>query len=220
MAYTNAQLVAAYTAIADAPPSDLARAALEALAARTRGGELTEAAALAMVLARADIVTAVVGEILRFFNGRPPRRIDLADVAETIAARADAGGASAENQLMGFAAELGLGQGRQAFAGAYAGMDYPAFVAAAYEVLIGVEEARAAGFDPAAAIADTAGRAQGFAGLLRDRGVVAQGVVPADEALAVKAATVGYLVCEAIKWDFGLCARRANDQALGLAGGN
>jgi len=219
MAYTDAQLIAAYTAVGDAPPSHSARAALEALAARTRSGELTEADALAMVMARADIVTAVVGEILRFFNGRPPRRIDVSEVSEAIADRAGASAASAENQLIGFAAELGLGQGRRAFEGAYAAMDYPGFVAAAYEALIGAEEARAAGYDAAAAIADTAGRDQGFASLLRDRGVVALGVAPGDEALAVKAATVGYLICEAIKWDFGLCARRANDQALGLVGG-
>jgi len=220
MAYTNAQLVAAFTAVGDAPPTAPARATLEALAARTRAGELTDAAALALVMARADIITAVVGELLRFFNARPPRRIDVSDVAETIADRAGASAASAENQLIGFAAELGLGQGRLAFTDSYAAMDYPAFVATAYETLIGAEEARAAGYDAAAAIADTSGRAPGFAGLLRDRGVVALGLAPEDETLAIKAATVSYLVCEAIKWNFGVSARRANDQALGLVGGD
>ena len=219
MAYTNAQLVAAYTAVGDAPPTAPTRAALEALAARTRDGDLTDAAALALVMARADIITAVVGELLRFFNGRAPRWIDVSEVSETIAERAGASAASAENQMIGFAAELGLGQGRRAFTEAYAALDYPAFVAVAYETLIGAEAARAAGYDAGAAIADTSGRAAGFSGLLRDRGVVALGVAPEDEGLAVKAATVGYLVCEAIKWNFGVAARRANDHALGLVAG-
>jgi hypothetical protein len=217
MAYTTAQLVAAYTAADGVRLNEATRSALAALAARTQSGELSDAAALALVIARTEITTPVVGEILRFFNDRPPRRIDVSEVAEAIAAKVRMG-SSPENQLIGFAAELGLGQGRRDFAAAYGALDFPAFVAAAYERLIGAEAARAAGYDAAAAVADTVGRAEGFAGLLRDRGLLRGGTAE-DGALAIKAATVGYLLCEAIKWEFGACVQRANDHALALIAG-
>jgi hypothetical protein len=220
MPYTTAQLLAAYVAAEGAPPDAAMQARLDALAARTRNGELDDAAALACVLVRADVISAVASEILRFFNGdRRPRQIDVNPVAEAIGEAARTSPYSVANRLIGFAAELGVGPWRRAFAEVYGAMDYPAFVGAVYERLIGAEAARAAGYDAGAAIADTVGRYDSFLGLVKGQGALGRKTGAEDEDLAVKAGTVGYLLAEAIKWDFGVCARRAEAETRALIAG-
>jgi S-layer protein len=93
-------------------------------------------------------------------------------------------------------------------------------VASIYETIIGASYATAAGIDPAKAIADIVsapGRDPGH-GPERRHDQSQHDAAQID--IAVKAATAGYLLGEAIKADVGVYAGAANNFLLGLVTGN
>jgi S-layer protein len=227
MAYTFDQLTAAYKAVHDGISADAAtQANLQVVATLSANGQLTDAQVLSNILNGADSSTALAVLSYQFFTGKGPTAAGLTYLVNSTVNTADLNDAyyakfSLENRYINFAANLGIaGEGATAFAAKYAALGYVDFVSSIYETIVGSSYASATGLDPKAAMADIVSRKDAILATATSAGMINANMTAAQADLALKAATAGYVLAEAIKADVGLYAAAANNFMLGLATGS
>nr|WP_295111835.1 hypothetical protein [uncultured Caulobacter sp.] len=226
MAYTLKQLTMAWTAAhGGVAPDATTLADLGNRAAQNAAGVMTDAQVLGFVLNSADNSTALAALSYQFFTGKSPTQQGLAYLTNSPDNPNDLndpyyGKFNTENRYINFAANLGVaGEGKDVFAGKYGAMTFADYVASIYETIIGGTFAKAAGVDPAKAVADIVSRQAAILATAQASGMITPGMSQAQIDLALKAATAGYLLGEAIKADIGLYAAAANNFTLALVKG-
>ena len=230
MAYTSAQLIAAYTAAnVGVAPDAATTTLLGAFASQTSTGQLSDSAALAYVLNSADLSTNVALASYQFFTGKTPTQAGLAYLVNSTANATDLNDPyyasfNIENRYMNFAANLGLqGDGAAAFSTSYSSTAIPlfsTFVGVIYEQIIGSSYAQAAGINVSAAITSIVGRQAAFTQTARERGLITNTSTAAQIDLATRAVAVGYLLVEGVKADVGIYAAGVNNFTNSLINGN
>lgn len=201
MAYTTAQLVAAYTnANLGKAPDAATTLAIDAYASGTTTGSYSDAQALTNTLKLVNGTTAVAVETYQFFTGRAPSAAGLAYLVNSTTNTGDLNDAyyskfAQENRFINFSINLatGTGEGAAAFAAAYTGVSYAQTVATAYDKIIGNSVAAAAGVDVAAAVAYLS-RAENITYLTNFVKANTGLTAAADIDLAVKAALIGEIL--------------------------
>lgn len=227
MAYTTAQLTAAYTAANNGvAPNAAAVADLLTIGAASQAGQITDQVAMAYVVNSADNDVSVAVQVYQFFTGKTPTKAGLDYLVNSSTNSNDLNDPyyakfGLENRYINFAINLGvMGEGAAAFSAAYGGLTFDAFVNTAYQTIIGVNYAIAAGLNPTAAIADVTSRKANFEAIARQSGVINANSTPAQVDLAVKAALIGYLMGEGVKADVGVYAAGTNNFVSALVAGN
>jgi len=227
MAYTSAQLIAAYTAANDGvAPSAATVAVLNAQATQIQTGQFTDTQALSFIINSADATTAVAVQAYQFFTGKTPSKAGLDFLVNSAANPNDLNDPyyaqfNIENRYINFAANLGLlGEGAAAFKSTYGGLNFSTFVGTLYETIIGTGRAQTAGINVPNAIADIISRQAAFAQTARDRGLITANSTADQIDIATKAAVVGYMLVEGIKADVGLYAAGSNNFVNALINGN
>jgi S-layer protein len=236
MSYTQAQLVAAWTAASDGVAPDAATTSvLGSFANQTQTGQLSDASALAYVLNGGSntsttgfqATTAVAWDSYEFFTGKSLSKAGLDYLVSPTGGNANNLNSayyaqfSLENRYINFAGNLGLvGEGAAAFQTTYGAMTFAQAVSVLYEAIIGTSYAQAAGINVTAAIADITGRQAAFIQIAKDRGLITSTSTAAQQDLAVKAELAGYLMVEGIKADVGIYAAGANNFGQALINGN
>lgn len=219
MAYTSAQLIAAWTAANNGVTPDAGTTALlNAFAAQTQTGAMSDATALAYVINSAQDDVQVAVQAYQFFTGAIPSAAGLDYLTNSVDNTSDLNDAyyaqfNLENRYINFAANLGSGAGEGAagFAAAYGALTFAQAVDILYETIIGSSYATAAGISAVAAKADITARYANFVQLATDRGMITSTSTAAEIDLAVKASLVGYLMAEGVKADVGIYAAGANN---------
>ncbi len=227
MAYTSAQLVAAYTAANNGVAPDAATTALlNAFAAQTQTGQLSDAAALSYVLNSADNDVNVALQSYQFFTGKAPTKAGLDYLTNSATNPNDLNDPfyaqfNLENRYINFAANLGVaGEGATAFRSTYGGLTFADYVDVVYETIIGSSYAQTAGINVVAAKADIIARQANFVQIATERGLINASSTAEQRDIAVKAAVAGYLMAEGIKADVGIYAAGANNFVNALVNGN
>ena len=222
MTYTLKQLTMAWTAVHDGLEPDAAT--LAQLQLRTNSS-FSDAEALSYVINSADNSTALAALAYQFFTGKSPSKAGLDYLVNSSTNANDLNDAyyakfGLENRYINFAANLGVqGEGAAAFAAKYGALSFTDYVASIYETIIGSSYAKAAGIDPAKAIADISSRYAAILATAQSSGMITAGMTQAQIDLAVKAATAGYLMGEAVKADVGIYAAAVDNFMLALATG-
>ena len=226
MAYTSAQLVAAYTAANNGVAPDAATTALlNAFAAQTQTGQLSDAAALSYVVNSAQDDVQVAVQAYQFFTGTIPSTAGLDYLTNSATNTQDLNDPyyaqfNLENRYINFAANLGVvGEGATAFSTTYGGLTFAQYVDVVYETIIGSAYAQTAGINVAAAKADIVARQANFVQIATDRGLINASSTAAQRDIAVKAAVAGYLMAEGVKADVGIYAAGANNYVQALVNG-
>ncbi len=226
MAYTSAQLVAAYTAANNGVAPDAATTALlNAFAAQTQTGQLSDAAALSYVVNSAQDDVQVAVQAYQFFTGTIPSTAGLDYLTNSATNTQDLNDPyyaqfNLENRYINFAANLGVvGEGATAFSTTYGGLTFAQYVDVVYETIIGSSYAQTAGINVAAAKADIVARQANFVQIATDRGLISTSSTAAQRDIAVKAAVAGYLMAEGVKADVGIYAAGANNYVQALVSG-
>ena len=208
MPYTAAQLTTIYTNIhAGLAPSAAQNEILKAWAAQTNAGTLSDAAALQLVIDTADADSAVAITSYQFFTGTTPSAAGLAYLVNSATNTNDLNDAyytnfNQTNRYINFAANLGTGAGAGAtsFAANYGALSFAQAVDVAYEVVIGSNNAAAAGINVANAKAFIVSQLPYFTALANQNFPTA---TAAQKDLIIKAEMVGYTISEAIKANVG-----------------
>lgn len=202
MAYTTAQLVAAYTnANLGKAPDAATTLTLDAYATQSSTGGISDATALTNTLKLVNGTTAVAVETYQFFTGRAPSAAGLTYLVNSTTNTNDLNDAyyskfAQENRFINFSINLatGSGEGAAAFAASYGtGVSYAQVVATAYDKIIGNATAAAAGVDVAAAVAYLS-RAENITYLTNFVKANTGFTATADIELAVKAALIGEIL--------------------------
>jgi len=227
MAYTLDQLTQAYKAVHDGIAPDAATlATFQVQAALSANGQITDAQLLSQILNGADSTTALAVLSYQFFTGKSPTAAGLDYLVNSATNLSDLNDAyyskfSLENRYINFAANLGVqGEGASAFSAKYGAMSFGDYVASIYQTIIGSSYATAVGVDSAKAIADIVSRKDAILATATSAGMITPNMTAAQIDIALKAATAGYLLAEAIKADIGLYAAAANNFMVALAQGN
>ncbi len=222
MAYTLKQLVTAYTAAHDGiAPDAETTSQLQIMT----NASFTDQQRLGFILDSAQNSTALAVLSYQFFTGKSPTQAGLAYLVNSSTNPNDLNDAyyskfSLENRYINFASGLGVqGEGAAAFSAKYGALSFADYVASIYETIVGASYAKAAGIDPAKAIADITGRYGAILATAQSAGMITAGMTQAQIDIAVKAATAGYLLGEAIKADVGLYAAAADNFVLALTTG-
>ncbi len=226
MALTFTQLVAAWTAATDGiAPDDLTTAILSSLSVQIASGTGTDTQALAYIIQHADKTTAIANLSYLFFTGKTPTKAGLDYLVNSSVNANDLNDPyyakfGLENRAINFAANLGiLGEGATAFAQDYGSLSFAAYVGAIYEEIVGSATATLAGISPTLAIADIVSRQAALTQIARDAGMITATSTAAQIDLALKAATAGYLIGEAMKADVGQYAAASNNFTYNLIQG-
>ncbi len=222
MTYTLTQLVKAYTAVHDGIAPDAAT--LSQLTLLTNAS-YSDADALSYVINSADSSTALAALSYQFFTGKSPSAAGLDYLVNSPTNTNDLNDAyyakfGLENRYINFAANLGVaGEGASAFATKYGAMSFADYVASIYETIIGASYAKAAGIDPAAAIASIVSRKDAILATAQSSGMIPANATAAQIDIALKAAAAGYLMGEAVKADVGIYAAAVDNFMIALAKG-
>ncbi len=226
MALTFTQLVAAWTAATDGiAPDDLTTAVLSSLAVQIASGTGTDTQALTYIINNADKTTAIANLSYLFFTDKTPTKAGLDYLVNSTVNANDLNDPyyakfGLENRAINFAANLGiLGEGAAAFAATYGSMSFAAYVGAIYEEIVGSAFATLAGINPILAIADIVSRQAALTQIARDAKMITATSTAAQIDLALKAATAGYLIGEAMKADVGQYAAASNNFTYNLIQG-
>ena len=226
MSYSYDQLVQAYTALHVGKAPDSATAdSLNMTASLSASGQVSDATVISNLVNGADSTTAVAVLSYQFFTGKSPSAAGLTYLVNSATNTADLNDPyyskfSLENRYINFAANLGVaGEGATAFATKYGSMSYSDYVASIYQTIVGSSYATAAGIDPAAAIASIISRKDAILATAQSAGMIPANATAAQIDIALKAATAGYLMGEAIKADVGLYAAAADNFMIALAQG-
>ncbi|WP_454715642.1 hypothetical protein [Caulobacter segnis] len=224
MSYTLEQLSLAYKAVHVGIAPDAATQSLfQTQAILSAGGQLADAQLLGNIVNSADNSTALALLSYQFFTGKSPTAAGLAYLVNSTANLTDLNDAyyarfNLENRYINFAANLGVaGEGASAFSAKYGAMSFGDYVASIYQTIIGDSYAAAA--DSAKAIADIVSRKQAILATATSAGMINPNMTAAQIDIALKAATAGYLLAEAIKADVGLYAAAANNFMVAMAQG-
>jgi len=226
MAYTYEQLVQAYKAVHNGIAPDAAtQATFQVQATLSANGQLSDAQLLGAIINSADNSTALAVLSYQFFTGKSPTAAGMDYLLNSAANNNDLNDPyyaqfSLENRYINFAANLGVqGEGAANFASKYGALSFADYVASIYQTIIGGSYAQAAGIDPAAAIASIIARKDAILATAASSGMITPNMTAAQIDLALKAATAGYLLGEAIKADVGLYAAAANNFMVAVAQG-
>ncbi|WP_369058391.1 hypothetical protein ABOZ73_12045 [Caulobacter sp. 73W] len=167
------------------------------IAAQFKAGLISETTVIDKMVEFAADTTAVALQAYQFFTGATPTQEGVAylvnsddndnDLTDPYYATF-----SPDNRYINFAVSLGTGgQGSQAFAQEYGALSFEDCIKSAYDKIIGVDEARAAGVDVNAAIAYVMGQLAYFTAL-------------GGSAIGAKAAMVGYLMYAGMQAKIGI----------------
>ncbi len=226
MAYTYDQIVQAYTTLHVGKAPDAATADSFRLTANmSASGQLSDAQVLNILLNGADSTTALAVLSYQFFTGKSPTAAGLTYLVNSSVNTTDLNDAyyskfNLENRYINFAANLGIaGEGATAFATKYGAMSFADYVASIYQTIVGASYATAAGIDPAVAIASIISRKDAILATAQSAGMIPANATAAQIDIALKAATAGYLLGEAIKADVGLYAAAADNFMVALTQG-
>jgi S-layer protein len=226
MAYTYDQLVLAYTAAHDGIGPDAAtQANFLVQAVLSANGQLTDAQLLSNIVNSADNTTGLAVLAYQFFTGKSPTKAGIDYLVNSSVNTGDLNDPyyskfNIENRYINFAANLGVqGEGAANFAAKYGSLSFGDYVASIYQTIIGGSYAQAAGIDPAKAIADIIARKDAILATAQGAGMIPANATQAQIDIALKAATAGYLLGEAIKADVGLYAAAANNFMVAVAQG-
>jgi S-layer protein len=226
LAYTYDQLVLAYTAAHDGIGPDAAtQANFQIQALQSANGQLTDAQLLANIVNGADNTTGLAVLAYQFFTGKSPTKAGIDYLVNSSVNTGDLNDPyyakfGLENRYINFAANLGVqGEGAANFAGKYGALSFADYVASIYQTIIGASYATAAGIDPAKAIADIISRKDAILATAQGAGMIPANATAAQIDIALKAATAGYLLGEAIKADVGLYAAAANNFMVAVVQG-
>ncbi len=155
----------------------------------------------------------VVAATYQFFTGAVPGEAGFLYLIESPSNASDLNDAyyavfNQENRFINFANNLGaFGVGAAAFDAAYGGLNFNQAVAKAYDEIVGIAAAEAAGIDVAAALAFFQGSIGFYTAVALER--VTPSGVPLDE--ATKLVMIGSVLNESLKADVGLYAGAVND---------
>ncbi|WP_369062448.1 autotransporter-associated beta strand repeat-containing protein [Caulobacter sp. 73W] len=185
-------------------PNYKAAAALEQLIVRFTAGLINEANLADQVADLAAPTSAVALQAYQFFTGRTPGKPGMAWLVDSLDNANDLtdpyyAGFNTANRYINFAVNLGVqGEGRSGFEAGYGALDFTAAVRKAYDAIIGLDEAKAAGLDVDAAIAWVVSQKGYFDAL-------------GGSALGGKAAMVGYLMFAGFDADVGIYSDATHD---------
>ncbi len=177
-------------------------------------GLITPQQAIERIVELSAPTFGVSSDAYRFFTGSPPTEAGLVWLIDSPDNPNDLtdpyyAGFSVENRFINFAVNLGKnGEGRAAFEGAYGALSFSEAIAKAYDAIIGVDEARAAGFDVVGGQGYIASQQAYFTAL-------------GGDALGAKAAMVGYILSLGSTFHVGRYYDAMEDQVgdqIGLAG--
>jgi S-layer protein len=219
------QLINAYKAVHDGVAPDTATQARLQYFVNLSDHQPSDAAAMSYIVNTADNTTALAALSYQFFTGKSPTKAGLDYLVNSPANPTDLNdgyysGFNIENRYINFAANLGVqGEGAATFANKYAALSFADYVASIYQTIIGSSYATAAGIDPAKAIADIVARKDAILATAQGSGMITPNMTAAQVDLALKAATAGYLLGEAIKADVGVYASAANNFMVAVATG-
>jgi len=215
---TIKQLTDAWAAVnAGRQPDAVTLGQLNSLANLSDGGPITDAQALGYILDNADKTTSLALVSYQFFTGKSPTKEGLAYLTNSPDNANDLNdayyaGFSLQERYINFAGNLATaGDSGAAFAAKYGALDFSAYVASIYETIVGGAYARAAGQDPAAAIAALVGQHDTLLAKAQDAGLITANSSAAQIDLALKAVTAGYLMSQTVHSDVGLYASAANN---------
>lgn len=165
--------------------------------------------------------TSVALTSYQFFTGKTPSKDGLQYLVNSPANPSDLNDAAGiyktmntENRYINFSANLGLvGEGKAAFEAGYKALSFRQAVEKAYDAVIGLSTATAAGLNTQAAIDSVVGSQGYFQALAKER-------MPGfDQDLAMKAGMVGYLLVEGLKANVGKYARGVENFYIDLMDG-
>jgi S-layer protein len=226
MAYTYDQLVQAYTAAHDGVGPDAAtKANFQVQAVQSANGQQTDAQLLSNIVNSADNSTGLAVMAYQFFTGKSPTKAGIDYLVNSPTNNNDLNDAyyakfGLENRYINFAGNLGVqGEGAANFSAKYGALSFADYVASIYQTIIGASYATAAGIDPAKAIADIISRKDAILATAQGAGMIPPNATQAQIDIALKAATAGYLLGEAIKADVGLYAAATDNFMVAVAQG-
>jgi S-layer protein len=226
MAYTYDQLVQAYTAAHDGVGPDAAtKANFQVQAVQSANGQQTDAQLLSNIVNSADNSTGLAVMAYQFFTGKSPTKAGIDYLVNSPTNNNDLNDAyyakfGLENRYINFAGNLGVqGEGAANFSAKYGALSFADYVASIYQTIIGASYATAAGIDPAKAIADIISRKDAILATAQGAGMIPANATQAQIDIALKAATAGYLLGEAIKADVGLYAAATDNFMVAVAQG-
>lgn len=205
MAYTSAQLTAFFkNAGAGVAPTAAQQLLLDAYANQTATGQIDEKVALQQTIAlSANASTAVLVDTYQFFLGYAPSVDGLKALVPAYTGTGAQAVMGAENRFIAQSINLATSaDGKAGFDAKYGTLTNTQVVTAAYELIIGTPAATAAKIDVATSIAYFT-RAENITYLtkfVKDNAGVS---TEADVARAVKAALIGQILNEAIKYNNG-----------------
>ena len=220
------QLINAYKAVHNGVAPDATAQARLQYFAQLSNHQPADAAAMSYIVNSADNSTALAALSYQFFTGKAPTKAGLEYLVNSSANPSDLHDQyyskfNLENRYINFAANLGVqGEGAAAFAAKYGTLSFADYVASIYQTIIGATYAQAAGVNVAAAIADIVARKDAILATAASAGMIGPNATAAQIDLALKAATAGYLLGEAIKADVGAYASAANNFAAALVTGD
>ncbi|MDG2521143.1 hypothetical protein P7B02_06275 [Caulobacter segnis] len=167
------------------------------ISAQFKAGLISEATVIDKMVEFAADTTAVALQAYQFFTGATPTREGVAYLVNSDDNENDLTDPyyatfSADNRYINFAVSLGTGgQGSQQFAQEYGALSFEDSIRSAYDKIIGVDEATAAGVDVNAAIAYVMTQLAYFTAL-------------GGSAIGAKAAMVGYLMYAGMQAKIGI----------------
>jgi len=219
------QLINAYKAVHDGITPDDATLARLQYFVQLSDKQPADAAAMSYIVNSADNSTALAVLSYQFFTGKAPTQAGLEYLVNSPSNPSDLNdryysGFNLENRYINFAANLGVqGEGAAAFATKYGTLSFADYVASIYQTIIGSAYATAAGIDPTKAVADIVSRKDAILATATAAGMITPNMTAAQIDIALKAATAGYLLGEAIKADVGIYASASNNFMVAVASG-
>ncbi len=220
------QLTNAYKAVHDGVAPDEATLARLQYFVTLSEHQPSDAAAMSYIVNSADNSTALAVLSYQFFTGKSPTKAGLDYLTNSPTNPNDLNDIyykqfGLENRYINFAANLGVqGEGAAAFANKYGALSFGDYVASIYQTIVGSGYATAAGLDPAKAIADIVARKDAILATAAGAGMITPNMTAAQIDIALKAATAGYLLGEAIKADVGVYASAANNFMVAVVNGD
>ena len=196
-----------------------AQAQLSVLQQQVNTGALTASQAVLKVADMAAGATSVAVASYQFFSGLTPTAEGLTFLEHSSANPTDLSDAyyapfNLENRYINFASNLGLHSDyAPQFAQDFGTLSFQQTVATAYDRIVGLTEARAAGIDPQAAIADIASRQAYFQQVAHER------FGGDNQDLSTKLAAVAYIMQEAVRADVGRYGQAEQNFLFDLADG-
>lgn len=187
-----------------ANPNYATALAVQVVQADYAAGRITPMQATAKLIDLAMATKGVAIEAYSFFTGAPPSAAGMAYLVNSDANPNDLtdpyyAGFNTVNRYINFAVNLGAnGEGRAAFAAAYEALSFEQAVTKAYDAVIGLNLARAVGYDTTASVKYVAGQQAYF-----------QALGGGD--IGAKAAMVGYLLSVSADVHLGSYQQAAHD---------